>query len=147
MPASARRILSALLFALILFGGLRRNLFVLPFSDRRPLQRELASAADRAAPQYPAFLEEVWRRTNPQASIALVFRPSSAYAPSWYAYFRARYFLLDRVVLPVIGIDGVPHPEHLDQALYVTGWGVDLADDRFQTIWRGNGGQLARRRP
>jgi hypothetical protein len=147
MPNRVRDALSVALVGLIFVAGLTRELFVLPFIDRTPLQRELEVAADRPAPQYPAFLEEVQRRTEPREPIALLFRAAQADAPWWYAYFRARYFLLDRVVLPVAGMDGLTHPEYLDQARLVAAWGVAFEDPRFRTVWQGSGGKLARRVP
>jgi hypothetical protein len=146
MRANARDVVSAVLFAGVLWGGLRTDLFLLPFADRRLLQNELASAADRVAPEYPAFLDEVAKRTQARATIALLFRSVDERAPWWYGYFRARYFLPDRDVLSVSGMDGALHPEYLDQARYVAAWGVPFEDSRFQTVWTGQGGQLAERR-
>jgi hypothetical protein len=147
MRVSARDIFAALAFALILLGGLRPELFVLVFADREPLRRELATAADRASPGYPAFLQEISKQTRPSEPIALLFRPTRGDAPAWYAYFRARYFLIDRVVLPVVDIDGVTHPEYLGRARYVAAWGVRFENAQFETLWRGSGGELLRRRP
>jgi hypothetical protein len=147
MPNRVRDALSVALLGLILVGGLTRELFVLPFTDRKTLQRELEVAADRSAPQYPAFLEEVQRRTKPEEPIALLFRAAEGDAPWWYAYFRARYFLLDRLVLPVAGMDGLTHPEYLGQARSVAAWGIRFEDPRFRTVWQGSGGELARRVP
>jgi len=147
MRVTARDIFAALAFALILLGGLRPELLVLVFADREPLRRELAMAADRASPEYPAFLGEISKQTQPNERVALLFRPAQGDAPPWYAYFRARYFLIDRIVLPVVDIDGVTHPEYLDRARYVASWGVRFEDARFETLWRGSGGELLRRRP
>jgi hypothetical protein len=147
VSSTARRVLGVCAFALILFGGLRRDLFVVVFADRRALQRELSGAADLRAPGYPDFLQEVWRRTERGQAILVLFRPASGRSPESYAYYRARYFLPDRVVDAIdlsrtdsrVGLPG--------DSRYVAAWGIDLPQERYETIWRGSGGELARRPP
>src|SRR2546430_636840 len=92
MSSNTRRALSACAFALILLAGLRRDLFVIVFSDRRPLQREIASSVDQSAPGYPDFLREVWRRTRPGETILLLFRPAQGQPTRWIPYYRPRTF-------------------------------------------------------
>jgi len=137
--------LSACAFALVLLAGFQRDLFVIVFSDRRPLQREIESSVDRSAPGYPDFLKEVWRRTRPGETILLLFRPTEGRPPVWYAYYRARYFLPDRVVRTIDARRTDPHAA-LDGVRYIATWGTDFVESGFEAIWRGSGGQLAERR-
>jgi hypothetical protein len=146
VSSNTRRALSAGAFALILLAGLQRDLFVILFSDRRPLQRAMESAVDQSAPGYPDFLKEVWRRTRPGETILLLFRPAQGQPPRWYPYYRARYFLPDRTVHTVDAIRADPHADPFDRVRYIAAWGIDFQESRFETIWRGSGGQLAERR-
>jgi hypothetical protein len=138
-------VLFACAFALVLFAGLQRDLFVIVFSDRRPLQQEIEGSPDRSAPGYPDFLKEVWRRTRPGETILLLFRPAQGRPPLWYPYYRARYFLPDRNVRTIDSRRTDPHAA-LDGVRYIATWGTDFAERGFETIWRGSGGQLAERR-
>jgi hypothetical protein len=146
VSSNTRRALSACAFALILLAGFQRDLFVIVFSDRRPLQRAIESVVDQSAPGYPDFLREVWRRTRPGETILLLFRPAQGQPPRWYAYYRARYFLPDRVVRTVDTVPSDPDTNPLDRVRYIAAWGTEIDESRFETIWRGSGGQLAERR-
>jgi hypothetical protein len=147
MAPVARQVFAALLFIGILLAGLRLDLLRLPFSDLTLLQQELADAADRAAPDYPQFLEEVRRRTGPGEPIFIAASVTrSAYGPA-YAYFRARYLMTDRTVLSAFDPEGRALAENLDRAQYVASWGTDFRDPRFRPIWSGHGGVLEKRAP
>jgi hypothetical protein len=119
---------------------------VIVFSDRRPLQREIEGSADRSAPGYPDFLKEVWRRTRPGETILLLFRPAVGRPPSWYPYYRARYFLPDRIVRTIDAVRADQRTDPLDRVRYIAAWGTEFQESRFETIWNGSGGQLAERR-
>jgi hypothetical protein len=147
VSSNTRRALSACAFALILLAGLQRDLFVIVFSDRRPLRREIESSVDQSAPGYPDFLKEVWRRTRPGDTILLLFRPAEGRPPRWYPYYRARYFLPDRIVRTIDERRTDLRTDPLDRVRYIAAWGTDIQESRFETIWRGSGGQLAGRRP
>jgi hypothetical protein len=147
VSSNTRRALSAGAFALILLTGLQRDLFVIVFSDRRPLRRAIESAVDQSAPGYPDFLKEVWRRTRAGETILLLFRPAQGQPPRWYPYYRARYFLPDRIVRTIDTVRADPHRNLLDRVRYVAAWGTEFQENGFETIWRGSGGQLAERRP
>jgi hypothetical protein len=142
VSSNIRRALSGCAFVLILLAGFQRDLFVIVFSDRGPLQQEIEGSADRSAPGYPDFLKEVWRRTRPGDTILILFRPAQGRPPVWYPYYRARYFLPDRVVRTIETSQADP----LGEVRYIAAWGTDFQESRFETIWRGSGGQLAKRR-
>ena len=145
VSSNIRRALSGCAFALILLAGFQRDLFVIVFSDRRPLQREIESSVDQSAPGYPDFLKEVWRRTRPGGTILLLFRPTQGRPPVWYAYYRARYFLPDRIVRTIDARHTDPHAA-LEGVRYIATWGTEFQENGFETIWRGSGGELAERR-
>ena len=73
VSSNLRRALSGCAFALILLAGFQRDLFVIVFSDRRPLQQEIESSVDQSAPGYPDFLKEVWRRTRNWKRLYIVY--------------------------------------------------------------------------
>jgi len=147
MEPVARRVLAAFLFACVLFSALPLALMRLPFSDWEPLRLQLEQLPDRFAPDYPRFLEDVRRLTPPGAPIAIVARIPDPNYRFTYPYFRAKYLMPDREILPLFDPDGRPLAKYLDRSRALAAWGMDFPDPRFRTVWTGRGGVLKERVP
>jgi hypothetical protein len=121
------------------------RLLTMPFVDRAPIARALASYPDGTWPQFPRFLEEVRARTKPGDSIALIV-PARRWEGGYsYAYYRASYFLAGREVLPVVNEQDEPVPQNVHGARYIAAIGVRLRIPA-DVIWQGEGGALLRLR-
>jgi hypothetical protein len=139
-----QRILAALLFALILFGGLTPTLLRLPFRERGSLAAAFEALPDRFAPEYPHFLREVARRTSRGEAVAVMVpwrHWNDGYA---YGYYRASYFLSGRRVIPLVDPDDTVHLQRVAEADWILSWQMPLPPDRFEVAWEGHGGLLAR---
>ncbi|HKR65142.1 MAG TPA: hypothetical protein VJZ00_15520 [Thermoanaerobaculia bacterium] len=140
-----RKVLGGVLFAAIVIGALDLRPLRVLFADRAALAEVLTRAPDLQAPTYPAFLEEVARRTKPGDSIAILV-PMRHWARGYaYAYFRATYFLAGRDVIPLVDADDHEHPERLRDARYVAVWHLPVLPGPWEEVWRGPDGVLLRR--
>jgi hypothetical protein len=140
-----RRIVGGLLFAAIVIGGADLRLVRILFSDRAAFAAMLTRAPDRRTPEYPRFLEEVARRTQPGDPIAVLV-PMRHWTRGYaYAYFRASYILAGRNVIPLVDADDAEHPERLREARFVASWQLPALPGAWEVVWRGAGGQLLRR--
>ena len=98
---------------------------------------------DRRTPDYPAFLAEVARRTEPDQSIAVVVPMRHWNGGYSYAYYRASYFLAGRRVVPIVDENDRLHPERLQEADFIAVWRVpEFAGP--DVVWQGHGGTLFR---
>jgi hypothetical protein len=61
-----------------------------------------------------------------------------------YAYYRASYFLAGRRVIPVVDPDDSAHLERFGEADWIASWRKELPRDRFEIVWQGHDGVLAR---
>jgi hypothetical protein len=129
MDGRARSRVFSALIALMAIGSVNWSLFFLPLNDLAALRETITQIPDRAAPEYPRFLEGVRARTPPGATIAIV-------DPRPYAFYRASYFLTGRTVVPLIGVR---------DADYIAQWQAPYDLAGFTIVWRGNGGVLAKR--
>lgn len=136
----------ALVAVLAIFAlRIDRQLLILPFLDRAPIQAAFASRADRLWPQFPVFIEGVRARTQNGDAIALV-TPTLDWDEGYsYAYYRASYLLAGREVLPLAMSDRSLHPENFRRAKYVAVWGTPFPTGRSTIVWQGDGGVLLRR--
>ncbi|MEO8380523.1 MAG: hypothetical protein ABI779_12730 [Acidobacteriota bacterium] len=142
-----RRVLAGLLFAAILAGGLRASILRLLLPPHRPpnvpgpiggVDREpLRLKNDPSPPEVLRFVEEVRARTRNGERVGLMF---GAPLQGWsYTYWRARYLLAGRTVLPPMDLVA---PEDADViALWRTGYG----DPRFDVIFADSNSAIARR--
>ena len=141
-----RRILAAVLFALILFGGFKQAFVWMLFGDVGPLRVAFARLPDRNTPEYPLFLRAVAERTKPGERIA-IFVPMRHWNGGYaYAYYRASYFLAGRRIIPVVDPDDSAHLDRFEEADWIASWRMDLPADRFDVVWKGHQGRLARGR-
>jgi hypothetical protein len=121
------------------------RLLTMPFIDRAPYARELASVPDRQWARYPRFLEGVRAHTRPGDTIAIVF-PIMGWETGYsYAYYRASYFLPGREVLPLVDPEDRPLPQNFREARYVAAFGATLRTPA-DIVWQGEGGTLLRLR-
>ncbi|MGH9420855.1 MAG: hypothetical protein ACRD3J_12835 [Thermoanaerobaculia bacterium] len=142
---TVRRALTILCLAAIVLMRVDRRLLTLPFVDRAPMAKTMASYPEGRWPQFPRFMAEVRARTKAGDSIALVV-PAREWDGGYSdAYYRASYLLAGREVLPVVNEQDEPVPQNLRSARYIAAIGV-----RFrlpaEVIWQGEGGALLRLR-
>jgi len=129
MDGRARVRLFCALIALMAIGSVDWSLVSLPFTDLAAVREVIAQIPDRAAPEYPHFLDGVRARTPDGATIAIVMPRQP------YGYYRASYFLTGRTVIPVID----------ERAGYVAQWPGAATPADFTVVWSGYGGVLAKR--
>ena len=140
-----RRALTILCLAAIVVLSIDVRLMQMPFVNRGPFERALATLPDRLWPQYPRFLDGVRAHTRPGDKIAVVV-PSMGWDSGYsYAYYRASYFLPGREVLPLVDRQSKRIAENFRAARYVAAFGVQLRAPG-QVIWAGEGGTLVRLR-
>jgi hypothetical protein len=142
-----RRVVAGLLFAAILAGGMRASILRLLLPPHRPpdvpgpiggVDREpLRLKNDPTPPELLQFAEEVRSRTRKGERVGLMFgAPHHGFS---YTYWRARYLLAGRTVLPPMDIVA---PEDADVlALWRTGYG----DPRYDVIFADGNSAIARR--
>lgn len=138
------RFLAEVLFGVVLFGGILiggfKPLYLRAlFGDARGEVND----PDRHAPGYPAFLEEVARRTRPGQSIAIVAPTRLWHYGYSYAYYRATYFLVGRRAVPIVDPDDSFHPERLKETDLIAAWNTPDFHGH-EVLWRGHGGVLLR---
>ena len=139
------RALTILCLAAIVAMCVVTHLLQLPFVDRRPLSRAMATYPDRQWPQYPRFLEAVRAHTKPGDTIAVIV-PAMGWDEGYsYAYYRASYFLAGREVLPLVTPENGRVPQNLRAAKYIAAFGVTLRVPA-DVVWQGERGALLRLR-
>lgn len=144
-----RRVAAGLLFAAILAGGMRASMFRLLLPPHRPPSVDgniagidrapLRLKNDPTPPDLLKFLSEVRVQTRRGERVGLVFGwPHAGFS---YTYWRSRYTLTGRNVL--LPMDLVAPEEAPDVvAIWDTGWG----DPRFELVWVGSHGAIARKK-
>lgn len=144
-----RRVAAGLLFAAILAGGMRASMFRLLLPPHRPPdvpgpiggvdRAPLRLRNDPTPPELLQFFAELRAQTRPGERIGIMF--GAHHAGFSYTYWRARYFLTGRtVLLPMDIIAPETAPDVV--AIWDTGWG----DPRFELVWTGSHGAIARKR-
>jgi hypothetical protein len=142
---TVRRALTILCLAAIVVFSADARLLQMPFVNRQPFTRALATLPDRLWPEYPRFLEGVRAHTRPGDAIAVVV-PSMGWDSGYsYAFYRASYFLAGREVLPLVDRQSKRIPENFRAAQYVAAFGVRLRAPG-QVVWAGEGGTLVKLR-
>lgn len=105
---------------------------------------------DRFAPELPQFLDLVRKTTPRDATIALAVpmrQWGEGYANGYsYAYYRARYLLAGRTVVPLITPDERRVPSRVRQCDYVAAWRIRTVPPGFTAAAHGAGGTLYVRR-
>lgn len=124
-------------------GGTQFFFLTLPFRNTTGLAQRLQGLPDLDAPSYPAFLQEVRKRTRPGDSIAILFPVRDWNEGYAYAYYRASYFLAGRRVIPLVAPDNRLQLESLSEADYIAAWGT--LPRHLTPVWHGRGGALFRR--
>lgn len=127
-------------------GGTQFFFLALPFRNLSGLAERLQRLPDLDADGYPAFLQEVRKRTRPGDSIAIFFPVRDWNEGYAYAYYRASYFLTGRRVVPLVAPDNRLLLQSLRDATYVAAWGKRLPDAHHAhaPVWEGSGGVLYR---
>ena len=145
--AEPRKLLGLLCFVLLFLGTAEPQYVRIFFMDRVRLADGIGSARFGKMPEIRPFLEEVDRRSEPGMSVAIVI-PNLEWSQGYeYAFYRAGYVLAGRTVLPVIAPDNRAIPANLSGADLVAAWRTDLDSRRFEIVWEGAGGVLARPLP
>ncbi|MBW3670481.1 MAG: hypothetical protein KY432_02280 [Acidobacteria bacterium] len=145
-PTPWSRIVSGLVLALLLTASFQVDYLRVLGVDRSSLASRIDHLRFGKLPEIRAFLHEVARRTEPGDSIALVIPASDWNRGYEYAFYRAAYVAAGRTVLPVMTPAGNPIPQNMETADFVAAWRVSLDETRFEIIWQGEGGVLARSR-
>lgn len=142
-----RRVVAGLLFAAILAGGMRASILRLLLPPHRPpdlagpiggVDREpLRLKNDPTPPELLQFFAFVRARTEKGERVGLMF--GAPYQGFSYTYWRARYELAGRTVLPPMDLVS---PEDADVlALWRTGYG----DPRYDVVFADSNSAIARR--
>ena len=138
-----RRALAVVALAALIASRIELPWLAWPFMEGGAKLSESALDPDRRWPQYPRFLEGVREHTAPGDRIAiapLVGAPAESYP---FTYYRASYFLPDRVVIPVFDPrSGKPIPGNLQTVKFIAVFGES---GEVSVAWRGSGGTLYRR--
>ncbi len=141
-----RKLLGAFCFILLFVGAVEPLYVRIFFMDRTILADGIGSLRYGKMPEIRPFLEEVARRSEPGMSVAIVI-PGAEWDQGYeYAFYRAGYVLAGRTVLPVITPDNRSIPANLSGADLVAAWRTTLDSRRFEVLWEGAGGVLARPR-
>jgi len=130
---------------MLLAGGVPARYLRYPFADRERLSNFLRTLPDARTPSYPHFLDEVRGRTAPGDSIAILVPMrfwNDGYA---YAYFRARYILAGRKVVPLVDPNDRPLLDRLGSVDYVAAWRRPVRLSGFREVWSGPEGVLFER--
>lgn len=145
-----RRTVASRIAAVVLYSAIAIDLFTpfyfrIFFTDRDRLARSFAELPFRRTPGLRTLMEEVRRRTPPDARIALwvpMLEWGNGYA---YAYYRASFLLAGRDVLPLIDDKSRPLPDSLSRAEYLVMWGGTPQLTGFERLWGDDRGSLWRR--
>lgn len=145
MNASRWRLIGSIVALVLLLGGsFQLDYLRVLLADRDAVARRIDHLRFGKMPEIRGYLEAVEAKTSRGESVALLIP-----APGWnqgyeYAFYRAAYVLAGRTVLPVMTPAGDPIPGNLERADLIAAWRVPLDPSRFEIVWRGHDGVLAR---
>ena len=140
-----RAVTGALLFAGLVYVGLKPFYVTFLGADRAQWGRHLEEFPDRRAPGYVALLHAAGDHVPMGARVAVVF-PTLDWPRGYsYAFFRAQYVLAGRVFVPLSWYDG-PRPERIAEADYAIVYRHEMPAGAWDVLFQNADGSVLRRR-